>query len=472
MSNWMYPARPLPWLGGPEKASSAAIAAPPPGPGEVRRIALPETFDGIRFEIGRMIRYIQAAVGDPVVAESVQATCDRHIQGLEWSAQMEGRSLDGVDPASACVEAIDLWCRRHFVYVNDPPNIEVIQTPRRMIQITKVPPEVLRHVLQPFFMAMSMVAPRQTVEAYKPPQVCFGDCDEGGTIFLAQCAACPVEIRPLLMRFGGHDDSLHHVWSRVGVGAGKFLDLDLTESDYALGDYSKFKHYEEVEVPLGDTQPLLGLPELRITMGLHLEGEEEACDAVSEMPTGIRRLAEKIANGRKDAVLVDCARLVGVHYGKMVEHFSSLEGHPVSAHNNKTLFLEGLDLWCRWLFSAPRESRGSTEDPREVVAHVMRPWYEALETDDPAAYRMPAQPPPPAYKGSPEDATCVALALNAGLDITPIRLVFGLKDGEPVRTWGKVQADGQWYDTDVNDPSLALGEKVEHEDYKEVEVPL
>src|SRR3990170_1589087 len=115
-----YPARRLPWLGGPEKASSAAIAAPPPGPGEVRRIALPDTFDGIRFEIGRMIRYIQAAVGDPVVTENVRAICDRHIQGLAWSAQMEGRSLDGVDPAAACAEAIDLWCRRHFCYVNDP----------------------------------------------------------------------------------------------------------------------------------------------------------------------------------------------------------------------------------------------------------------------------------------------------------------------------------------------------------------
>ena len=35
----------------------------------------------------------------------------------------------------------------------------------------------------------------------------------------------------------------------VGCGE-KLVDADLTEPGFALGDFSKFEHYEEVEIPL------------------------------------------------------------------------------------------------------------------------------------------------------------------------------------------------------------------------------
>lgn len=453
------------------RASSSAIMAPPPGPGEVRRTALPDTFDGIRFEIGRMARYVQAAKDDPVVIASVDAICAHYLGGLEWSARMQGRSLSGADMVRGCVEAIDRWCRDHFVYVNDPPNVEVIQTVRRMIQITRVPPEVVRHVMGPLVDAMAAVAGEAAADAYEPPPVCWGDCDEGVMLFVGKCGACrAARIRPLLFQFGGHDGTIHHVWGRVGDGNGGELDSDLTEPGYALGDHSKFPHYEQVEVKVDEGVEVRGsLSGTRLGIA---EAEPEG-DPFEDLPDDLRRLARKVADGRKDAVFVDCARLVGVHYGKMVERISAAEGRPVSAHNNKTLFLEAFDTWCRALLSpAPRPSSGATEDPREVFAHMMRPWYEAMELDDPSAYRMGRQAPPPAYVGTPEDATCAVLALAGCLDVAPVRFVVGVRDGRPERLWGRVLADGAWYDTDVNEPLAALGDRPQFDEYQEIEVPL
>lgn len=415
-----------------------------------------------------MIRYVQAAADDPIVLGVTEQACSHYLSGLEWSARMNGQSLEGVDPGKSCIEAIDRYCRDHFAYVNDPPNIEVIQTPRRMIQQTRVPPDVIRHVLGPCLEAMREVAGSELVDGYQPPPICFGDCDEGGTLFNGMCAACRMaQIRPLLFQFGGHDGTIHHVWSRVGIGD-RFIDSDLTEPDYQLGDYSKFPHYENVEVSL-ENADLEKLRNLGTGLGIKEVRPEEEREGVSD---DIRGMAEKVANGRKDPLLVDCARVVGVHHAKMVEFFSAAEGSPVSSHNNKTLFLDAIDLWCRRHFSTYGRSGPRTEDPKEVIAHIMRPYYEAMELDDPAEYRMGPQDPPPSYVGSPEDATCTALALCACLDVAPIRFAFGMRDDQPERMWGRVQADRKWYDTDVNEPDFVLGDRPDYSKVEEVEVPL
>ena len=43
------------------KSAQSAVSAPPPGRGEVRRTALQDDFSGIRFEIARMVKYVQDA---------------------------------------------------------------------------------------------------------------------------------------------------------------------------------------------------------------------------------------------------------------------------------------------------------------------------------------------------------------------------------------------------------------------------
>ena len=188
-----------------------------------------------------------------------------------------------------------------------------------------------------------------------------------------------------------------------------------------------------------------------------------------------RRLAECIAAGRKDEVVIDFGRLLSAHYGKLVEHVSEKDGSPISSHNNKTLFLEAIDITCRKLYGEGSGNgyRGRpTEDPKEVIKHLIKPWYEALNLDDPSKYRMRDMGPAPAYIGTPEDATCMMLSLCAGVDITPLNLRWGMKDGQPARVWGRVKADGNWYDSDINDPNLVLGDYFEFDDYDEAEVPL
>lgn len=191
---------------------------------------------------------------------------------------------------------------------------------------------------------------------------------------------------------------------------------------------------------------------------------------MSEM--NVKRLAKAVGDGRKDGLLIDCSRLLASNYGKMVEHFSGAEGNPVAVHNNKTLFLEGIDLWCRKMFTGQAGRVGTTEDPKEIVLAVMEPWYEAMELNDPSQYKLGRRRPLPAYTGTHEDALAVELGLAACLDVAPINLRYGLVGDRAERVWGRVKADGNWYDTDPNDARLTLGQYQEFESYEELEVPL
>lgn len=225
--------RPLAVLG---RASRTAADAPPPHAGEVRRTALPDTFDGIRFEIARMSKYIQVAAKDPMVREAFRQIC-----------------ADAQSPEE-CLDRIDAWCRDHYMYLNDPPGIEYVQTTQRMLKQTRVPPQVLMAILEPFYDVMAEAFGPGAYE-YEPAALCFGDCDEGCILYNGLCATAdgregmPV-LRPILMRFGGNGGTLHHVWSKAGNGNGEARDSDITEPDYRLGDFSRFQHYEEVEVPV------------------------------------------------------------------------------------------------------------------------------------------------------------------------------------------------------------------------------
>jgi len=149
---------------------------------------------------------------------------------------------------------------------------------------------------------------------------------------------------------------------------------------------------------------------------------------------GAGRLSKAVADGRKDGLLIDSARLIATHYGKMVEHFSAAEGRPMSAHNNKTLFLEGLDFWCRSIFTGQNGRSGSTEDPKQVILAAMTPWYEAMELEDPSKYRMGRKPALPLYVGSQEDVVAVELGMLACLDVGSVALRYGMASNTSIDT--------------------------------------
>jgi hypothetical protein len=196
------------------------------------------------------------------------------------------------------------------------------------------------------------------------------------------------------------------------------------------------------------------------------------------------RMAQQVQDARKDGVMIDFSRLICAHFGKMVEYWSSREGRPVSAHNNKTLFLEAIDIWCRARFcdqsgrvsmngaSLGRASGTWTSSPKDVLEHAMKPFYGAMALDDPSRYRMGRQPMPPSYVGTHEDAIATALGLCACLEVQPLQFRLGINDGVPEHIWGRAHADGKWYDVDLSRPEFKLGDHLSFQSYEEVEIPL
>jgi hypothetical protein len=189
----------------------------------------------------------------------------------------------------------------------------------------------------------------------------------------------------------------------------------------------------------------------------------------------IARLEKAVQDTRKDALSIDFARLIGTHFAKMAENFSRMEGRPIQGHNNKTLFLEAIDIWCRSMLCKPPQAVPgalSTENPKDVVRAVMRPWYEALEMDDPSRYRMGRRGPIPVYVGRHEDATAYMLGVASCLEIGPVAFRFGKTGDAYEHIWGRIHADNKVYDSDLSNPTFKLGDHYEFEGYEEVEVPL
>jgi hypothetical protein len=197
----------------------------------------------------------------------------------------------------------------------------------------------------------------------------------------------------------------------------------------------------------------------------------ETAQVMDGIASEIGRMVDQIRAARKDGLYLDFSRLIGIHFGRMVEESAETEGKSVSAHNNKVLFLEAIDLWSRGAFARGIRKGPALGSARAVIAAVMEPVYEAMSLDDPSLWRGRLRTPP-AYNGPHVDAVAAELGLAACLEIVPIRLRFGIDQGVPKHVWGLVQADRRWFDTDISRPDLALGEHLEFEEYDEVEVPL
>jgi hypothetical protein len=194
--------------------------------------------------------------------------------------------------------------------------------------------------------------------------------------------------------------------------------------------------------------------------------------AVPKLAFSIERMVKIVRDARKDHLMIDFARQIGTRYADMVEHFSAKDGNFQSGHNNKTLYAEAIHLWFRAHFSEGADLRGdTTRDAREVIAHVMTPWYEAMSLDDPSRYRARLTPPP-IFNGDYPDAVALELGACACLEVYPLQFRFGMENDVPVHVWGRVYAGGQWHDTDISQPGFQLGDSLKFEWVDYVEVPL
>lgn len=192
---------------------------------------------------------------------------------------------------------------------------------------------------------------------------------------------------------------------------------------------------------------------------------------VPKLSFSLDRMVKTIRDCRKDHLMLDFSRQITTRYADMVQHFSTLEGDPQSAHNNKTLFAEAIDTWFRRNFSEGGYRGPTTADARQVIEHVMTPWYEAMELDDPSQYRARLTAPP-VFVGDYADAVALELGACACMEIQPLMLCFGMEGKDPVHVWGKIHADGRWYDSDILRPDFKFGDRMNFDSIEEVEVQL
>ena len=216
-----------------------AVDAAAPRPGEILRTRVPDTMRGIRFEMGRMVQMVRDAVGDPVVVDAARMVL------------LASRPKNRVSELGA----IFGWTKAHFHYVSDPIGKEYLQSASRMVRQTQVPRQVLAKILGPVYAkARNGVADLSGAQMRGPLPKAMGDCDEGSVLVAAMAGAVGILPR---FRFGGAGGSLHHVWVQAFVPPGddldvgpegQWVDMDVTESSYGLGQYAPFARYARMEI--------------------------------------------------------------------------------------------------------------------------------------------------------------------------------------------------------------------------------
>jgi hypothetical protein len=227
--------------------------APSPGRGEVRHTPLPNTWDGIRFEIGRMCRLVSEGRKEKIVIDAAREAVARYSTLVEEYAHDRGEEIEVHGNKVLQAEACDILCRHLFFYVNDPAQVEVIQTPERMIRHARLPIDVLRKFMEPFYAALEELEPDFHRGSYSPKALFIGDCDEQVVVYLSMLASLSIGFGSkddkLCFAFGGDDGAIHHTWARAYI-AGEPWNSDFTEPGLRFGQQMEFEDYDELEVPL------------------------------------------------------------------------------------------------------------------------------------------------------------------------------------------------------------------------------
>lgn len=197
-------------------------------PGEVNRFPIPDQFDGIRFTVGRMIKMVQGARSDPLVIATARKIAALSIPGRK--AKTDG------DREVLILRGIHAWCHENFLYLNDPVNIELIQTPNRMLRELEIPPQLHMLMWKPIAKAMGGKLPRPKMT---------GDSDESSILGVSLAAA--VGINPVRIRLGGSGGTLHYAWGSAYAN-GKWWDLDILTPGF--NKHPSFENVENMEVPI------------------------------------------------------------------------------------------------------------------------------------------------------------------------------------------------------------------------------
>lgn len=214
------------------KEAEHILPPPPPeaspGPGETCATKLPDSFDGIRFTISRMAQYIQDGRKDPLVIATA-----RKIAALSNT----GHRPTGPRERLRHFRAIHAWCVSNFAFVSDPVNIELLQTPNRMLRELQIPTLLQRAIWGPLR--------KQDWSPRCPAPKMTGDADEATVISLALAAAIGIE--PLRIVLGGTEGTAHTCWGAARI-VDDWVSLDVLHPKF--GGHQKVLEIEHLDVPL------------------------------------------------------------------------------------------------------------------------------------------------------------------------------------------------------------------------------
>ena len=214
--------------------------SPAPQPGQDRRIPIPDSMDGIRFEIARIAKFIVEGQRDPLVLVTAHKIAELSLD----AARQAGGKLAKEPNQVSWLRGIHAWGREHFLNVPNPSSVEVIKTPGRMLRELEIPEEFARAFWEPIRDAIAKAAGRDPAELKLPKPRITGS--SGVAVCLGLSLAAALGLGPLRMRMGGHGEALHHVWGNVWAG-GRYYDVDLMLPKF--GEFERFDTYALVDVP-------------------------------------------------------------------------------------------------------------------------------------------------------------------------------------------------------------------------------
>jgi hypothetical protein len=214
---------------------------PMPGEREILRPPLPDSMDGIRFEIGRILKYIQDGHKDPVVVTTAQKIAQLSAD----TARQLGQPVTPETRGLVWLEGLHAWCRANFEYVSNPANADVIKTPGRMLRELEVPEALSIAVWEPIRDQMAKAAGKDPSGLTLPKAKITGS--SGVAVCLLLTLAAAIGLTPMRMRLGGHDGTIHYVWGAIHAGD-RWRDVDILCEKF--GEHPEFDTYEVVEILL------------------------------------------------------------------------------------------------------------------------------------------------------------------------------------------------------------------------------
>lgn len=212
-----------------------------PGPNETIRTPLPDSFDGIRFEIGRLIQYVQEYRKDPMVLATAQKVASLAL----GTARQLRKKVTSETKGRIILHGLWAWARAHFEHVSNPANIEVIKTPARMLREIEIPEALSTAIWEPIrdaFIKEAKEAGKNPAKLKLPISKTTGNSAVATTLILSLAAAVGMDVR---MRFGGENGVLYYMWGVAYAGDG-WVDVDIIHD--CFGKHPKFEHLESVDI--------------------------------------------------------------------------------------------------------------------------------------------------------------------------------------------------------------------------------